>query len=292
MRLIKTICLFTLSAILLAGCVKSKNINFASQASPSPNIVGFPNQSQAAAFNIVATPTTYTFYVEASSQDNNLPAATVTIAKDVALVTNAGFEFLPDSAYQLVNTTATVDPSTHLAAFELKINTTKIDLSHSFAVGYTIASTTGGVEVASNKKSDIISVLAKNKWDGDYHSNGYFYHPSSPRAINNLAKTLSTAGANTVKMNLGDLGNVVIVTIDDATNTITSISDDGPGPGIQPTHTLATLAAGSPPTYTAKWAGSSQCNNTYDPATKTFYLRYGYVGGTGYRISEEILTHD
>jgi len=53
------------------------------------------------------------------------------------------------------------------------------------------------------------------------------------------------------------------------------------------------FSAGLPtsnPGYTAAWTGSAECNNTYDPATKTFKLRYGYLGGTGWRVTEEILT--
>ncbi|HET9826496.1 MAG TPA: DUF1735 domain-containing protein, partial [Chitinophagaceae bacterium] len=178
MRFIKLISLFALPGLLLVSCVKSKNINFVSSNSPSPNIVDFPNQSEAAALDIVATPTIYTFYVEASSQDNKLPATTVTIAKDVQLVestpidpndpSSPTFEFLPDSAYTLLNNTATVDPVTHQAAFQLQVNTTKIDLAHVYAVGFTIASATGGVAIASNKKSDVIAIGAKNKYDGLY----------------------------------------------------------------------------------------------------------------------------
>jgi hypothetical protein len=184
MRFIKIITLSATSAMLLASCVKSKDINFVNQATPSPNIVDFPNQREAASLDIVPTPTIYTIYVEASSQDNNLPATTVTIAKDVALVTStkvdpndtsAGakkFEFLPDSAYTLVATTSTVDPVTHQAPFQLKINSSKIDLTHDFAVGFDITSTSSGIPISDNKKKILVSVLAKNKWDGEYTLDG------------------------------------------------------------------------------------------------------------------------
>jgi len=37
------------------------------------------------------------------------------------------------------------------------------------------------------------------------------------------------------------------------------------------------------------WGKSALCNNTYNPVTKTFYLRYGYLGASGWRVTEEII---
>ncbi|MEO8416647.1 MAG: hypothetical protein ABI472_23480 [Ginsengibacter sp.] len=43
------------------------------------------------------------------------------------------------------------------------------------------------------------------------------------------------------------------------------------------------------PGYTPQWSGSASCNNTYDPASKTFYVRYGYLGSNGWRVTEEAI---
>src|SRR5258706_7791466 len=103
MRLIKTTAIFVTAVLLLEGCVKSKSINFANKKYPSPNTVDFNNQSEVAALNIVATPTIYTFYAELNSADKSYPATTVTIVKDTSIVSAAGYKYLPDSAYQLMN---------------------------------------------------------------------------------------------------------------------------------------------------------------------------------------------
>ena len=168
MRFIKTTAIFAASVLLLEGCLKSRSINFADQVSSTPNTVDFNNQTETAALDIVPAPTIYTFYAELNSSNKSYPASTVTITKTPSIVTAGGQEFLPDSAYQLLNNTATADPATHLAAFQLKIFTTKIDLAHDFAVGYTITSITGGATIASNKNTTIITVSAKNKYDGHY----------------------------------------------------------------------------------------------------------------------------
>jgi hypothetical protein len=290
MRSIKITAILAASALLLQGCLKSKGVNFANEDSPTPNVVDFNSQSDVASFDIVTAPTIYTFYAELNSANKSYPAGTsVTIAKTPTLVTGAGYEFLPDSAYQLVNITATVDPATHLAAFQLKIFTTKIDLSHAYAVGYTITTTTNGVVIAKGKETKLIAIVAKNQYEATYTADGYFYHPASPRAINGLDVDVLTAGPNTVTTNLGDLGNVILLTID-AGNNVT-VADVGIGPGVGPTHALPSLAAGSPPLY-SPFPGSNPAayTNKYDPATHKFYLRYGYLGGTGYRDVEEILT--
>jgi hypothetical protein len=151
------------------------------------------------------------------------------------------------------------------------------------------------VVTAANGKQKIWTINvaplpAINKYEGTYTSNGYFYHPSSPRAITNLVKSVLTSGPNSVIVDLGDLGSsgyTAIFTIDPATNNVTIT----PAPGAAGTpYTMFTSGLPSTnPGYTPQWAGSAACNNTYDPATKTFYVRYGYMGGTGWRITEEAI---
>ena len=71
---------------------------------------------------------------------------------------------------------------------------------------------------------------------------------------------------------LGGSGYVALLTIDPVTNKVT-ISDYSTG---IPIYGLPDGLPTTDPGYTAAWSGSDQCNNTYDPATKTFYLRMGY----------------
>jgi hypothetical protein len=294
MRIIKTTAILVSAGFLLGGCLKSKSTNFANDKASPPNVVDFNNQSEVASFDIVPGATIYTFYAELSSSDKSYPAGSVTITKTPSIVTAAGYEFLPDSAYQLVAITSNIDPVTHLVPFQLRIFTSKIDLTHSFAVGYTITSVSNGAKIAENKKTTIIAIVAMNQYEGDYHKNGYFYHPAagSSRPISNLSVYVATAGPNSVTTNLGDLGNQITITVD-ANNNLTVADATGISPGIGPTVVLASLAAGSPPLY-SPFPGSNPAiyTNKYNPATKTFYLRYGYLGGTGWRDIEEVIVRD
>ena len=202
MQLIKTTSIFVLSVIFLASCIKSKDINFAAQDSPTPNTVDFNSQKTTASFDIVSTPTIYTFYVELNSSTNSYPSGDVTIAKANNLVTAGGQEVLPDSAYQLVNTTATIDPTTHLAAFQLKVFTTKIDLTHDFALGFTITSFSGGATIATNKDNTVITIGAKNRYDGHYSVTGTMVDFSNAALTGRypMDVDLVTVNGNTVYM--------------------------------------------------------------------------------------------
>lgn len=133
-------------------------------------------------------------------------------------------------------------------------------------------------------------LAAINKYEGQYTSNGYFYHPSSPRAITNLAKYVLTAGPNSVTVDLGDLGGSgyqALITIDPNTNQLTIAA--APGAVGAPYTMFTSGLPATNPGYTPQWSGSASCNNTYDPATKTFYVRYGYLGSNGWRVTEEAI---
>ena len=117
-----------------------------------------------------------------------------------------------------------------------------------------------GVNISGNLKTGLVAILVKNEYEGDYLVTGYFQHPTAPRDIDQ-EEFLPTAGAKSVIKTLGDLsGTNVILTVNND-NTV-SIA---PGPGTS--GTTATVAA---------IAGDATYNNTYDPATKTFWLKYGY----------------
>lgn len=162
------------------------------------------------------------------------------------------------------------------------------DFNASYALPLSITSATAAT-VSTNMGSEINIFKVQNQYEGNYTATGYLYHPSSPRAISKQ-KYLSTAGANSVEVELGDLGGSgydAIFTIDPVTNKVTITA--APGAGGAPYTMFTSGLPTTNPGYTPAWSGSAQCNNTYDPATKTFYVRYGYMGGSGWRVTEEII---
>jgi Domain of unknown function (DUF1735)/Domain of unknown function (DUF4361) len=236
-------------------------------------------------------------------------STTVTLNIDPSLISdynNANgdtYEELPDSLFTLDPTyvksgttyTTTFASGDFAKEFTIKLNGAKWDLAHKYAIGVNIASvgTNSKDKIDADQHSILVLVSIKNQYAGTYTSNGYFYHPASPRALTNISKELVTAGPSSVTCDLGDLGAngyKALFTIDPATNNVTITAAPGAAGG---TYTMFTASLPTTnPGYTPAWPGSAQCNNTYDPATKTFFVRYGYTGGTGYRVTEEIIKMD
>jgi hypothetical protein len=154
-------------------------------------------------------------------------------------------------------------------------------LGAGYAVGFSIGKVAeSGYTISGNNQNGIVGINIKNEWDGDYKVTGWFFHPSAGRAIN-TAKHLSTISSTGVETAIGDLGlgspfsfNVIndqttiisgaflstdFMTLDNPGGTDYS-SNDGHLPGDADFN-------------------STIYNNTYDPATKTFYLHYGYNAG-------------
>nr|WP_121270917.1 DUF4998 domain-containing protein [Pedobacter schmidteae] len=114
---------------------------------------------------------------------------------------------------------------------------------------------------------------------------GYLYHPSGPRALG-AVKAMVPNGTNGMLIDVGDLGGsgykALIVINPDNTLTITA----APGSAGAP---FTMFTSGLPSPYVAAWVGSSLCNNTYDPVTRTYKVRYGYGAAGAYRVIEEFL---
>jgi hypothetical protein len=277
MRFIKICTFFALAALLQLSCVKSKDINFVSQSTPTINTVDFPNQQESAVLDISPTPVLRTFYVELNSSDNSYPASDITIAKDASALP-AGYVYLPDSSYQLLNTTATVDPKSHLAAFQVKLFSNKISLAYSYGLGFSITSASGGVTIADNKKKDALLVGVKNIYDGVYNTRGYALRAGDAAltgyftdvefglitfsATSNDFDHLQVWGDGVSGVGIG----IPRITTDPTTNLVTVTSSGG---------------ATNYPGY----------NNHYDPATKTFYLGFTWGAGPAARAAFDTMVY-
>lgn len=208
----------------------------------------------------------------------------VTISRNPGLLTKVpGLAAVPATAFT-IPATITVKGGTNLVILPITYaNSSLLTVGNFYGIGLTIT-TVNSAGVSIDRKNLLMEVTLKNQYDGVYKANGYFYHPSSPRAILNKIVDVTTVGANVCETNLGDLGNLMRLTIDGSNNV--TISDVAGPVGGSPTINYLAL----PAVYTP-FAGSTPSiyTNKYDPATKTFYLRYGYTSASGIRLVEEIL---
>lgn len=246
-------------------------------------------QAQATVFSVegVSTPQTLTTLVKIVANEAVSSDLHITVALNNGLLN--GTDLVPMNAADYTTSMDLVIPAGEkYTNLEITIpNAAGIDPGNVYGLGFTITSVDAGYVVAENAKNMVVGIAIKNPWDGTYDAEGYVYHPSAPRAFTE-AKILQTVTANSVSCYWGDLGPsgyVALLTIDPATNKV-SISDYTTGIPIE------AFDDGLPttnPGYTPQWDHSAECNNTYDPATHTFYIRMGYMGGTGWRVTEEIL---
>lgn len=170
----------------------------------------------------------------------------------------------------------TIPKGSHTGYLQVKFK--PADFAGAWALGYQITAVDKpGYTISGNLSTGIVAIVAKNPYDGLYTSVGYFEHPTSPRDIDLEHLALVTVNANTVNRLIGDLGAAsgsMNITVN-ANNTVTV----GPGPGN--TGTVASIA---------NLPSVGIYNNTYDPATHTFYLRYGYPNPGATRIVTEKVT--
>lgn len=227
------------------------------------------------------------------------PRSNLTKSVDVKVELNPGlidaynatngtaYEIPPSAVYAFNTHTYTLTPESKSTQVKISVDPSAL-VGNEYALGFTISSVTDG-EISVIKKDYLVELKAKNAFDGEYTSNGFFYHPASPRDIIDRPKTLSTVGPNSVMCELGDLGGsgyFAIFDVDAANNvTIT----EAPGAAGAPYTMFTTDLPASNPGYTPQWPSSADCNNVYDPVNKEFRVRYGYLGGSGWRVTEEII---
>lgn len=222
---------------------------------------------------------------------------TVTIAVDPSKVLDnlandsIKYVLMPDSLYKIVSTTATIKAGERIAPMQIIFYPSKVDPAISYMLPVVIKDAQG--ETISSNFSTIYFHFIGNPLAGSYTATGYFYHPSSPRSFTR-PRTLPAVNATTLITELGDLGPsdyYVEISVPNPFNTtsvqnVTIAVHSGFSP--DPVLTWPGGLPSSSPGYTAAWSGSAMCNNTYDPVTKTFYLRYGYANASGvYRVTEE-----
>jgi hypothetical protein len=293
---------FFVAAGALTGCLKDDGFDNGEYGSITGNtatgkFISIPLGSKVNSMGLESKAGAQLINLFQLSYDYQAPAdkeITATLAVNNALITDPKITVLPAASYTIPSPTVKFKVGQVISdPFAFSVNTSALDPTKVYGIAFTLTEASDGIGIAANLKNVIFNFSVKNKYDGKYGVQGYLYHPSAARAFSTAslgaAKTVATAGPNSVTIPLGDLGGagyIGLVTVN-PDNTLTI--EVAPGGAGGPYTMFTSGLPATNPGYTAAWAGSPQCNNTYDPATKTFKVRYGYVGGTGWRVTEEIL---
>ena len=234
--------------------------------------------------------TVFTVRRDAASTADLQKAVTLTFAKQdlVAYNTANKTDYIPIPDNLAVQT---ADPSIVTSAsgvtmnfaagtfaknYSLNIDGSQFDPSKHYAVLLKMTNTGGftAQHAADGTPQDVILVTlgVKNIYDGDYSADGAIHFPpgGTDRSWTGRAKTLTTIDAATSVTEAGDLsGNGFFMYLKvNADNTVT----------VTPSPTSANQTI----------QNNGDC--TYDPSTHTFNLHYKYVGGSGDRKIEDVLT--
>lgn len=216
----------------------------------------------------------FEFMINIATDELPANAITVTMMVDPAAVTN--YNKLTGKAYKaypsvrVVNPVVTIAAGTRTAIIKAKLwGADQLNACDNYVAAISIKSTDdASIIIPSNMKSYLLSCPISNPYEGDYHSTGVFSHPTAGDRPIDEDKVLATVDCKSVSTTVGDLGGYeVIFTV----NEDNSVTVHGAG-----------LGASQPIVQ-----GSGK--NEYDPATKTFYVNYYYVGSGGNRVMTETL---
>jgi hypothetical protein len=206
----------------------------------------------------------------------------VTLALNPGLITEynlkhgTSLELLPANLYATSGLVVTIPKGSRVG--QLKITAKPNNLAGvNYALGFSIAAVSDpSVTISGNYGKQVVAIVVKNAYEGEYTAVGFFAHPTAPRAINR-DKYISTVDANNSYMELGDLGSVYAKLTVHPGNIVTISA----GPGTSGT-TAQVVELHGDPVY----------NNTYNPATRTFKLKYGYpIPGPTRIVTETVTRH-
>jgi hypothetical protein len=301
--LIKTSIIVSL-VMAMTGCKKDIDVLATAQAGSTP-AVGFGlSNIDALSIGVDATTTQLDTAIKLFANSTG-SAATVTLAIDNTIVDDyntangTAYDDMPASVYTFP-TSVSIAAGSKEGDAKLSVDIAKfLNFGTEFAVGLTITKVSGGPNAVLTDHSKLFVVIqVKNPYDADYSVTGYLFHPSASRAIK-LTKHLTTAGAITSYGDLGDLGGSGYQFQFDvsAANKLTNWVSGGSTPAAPKAGFMAldnggglTMADASGPVAIQPGMAPYKVatyNNTYDPASSTFWMHYGYysagnpLSGTG-----------
>jgi hypothetical protein len=220
---------------------------------------------------------------EPAAEDINVTVvAKPELVDDYNTANETDYSVPPDNMLTILNPggIVTIKKGEHTGYLQAKFRINDY-LGASWAAGYAITSIDKpGYVISGNLSTGIAAIVVKNPWDGDYTVTGYLSHPSAPRAIK-MTKTINTVTAVTSETDLGDLGasNYAFdFDVDGSNNLVNWVAKGATPPAPGSGFIFGADNAAGNADFPAADFNHTQYNNTYDPATHTFWMHYGYNG--------------
>jgi len=280
---------------LLFGCKKPEIPEQANGKGSTIVRLASGNGFKLVPIDLVTTPQTFglaDIYRDAPGQAALNSSTQVVITEDPSIVAaynaahNTNYIALPSSAFTIDpsnprvgnNYTLTFGPGEFYRQLKITVpNATVLDPNKKYALGFKVSSVDNDGKISASENQLVVEVGLKNKWDGVYSVNGTMVDLANAALTGYYPLTweLRTTGATTLAiydksqgtqthliLNGGGLSQYgsfgLNITIDPATNKITSIVN----------------SYGQPSGNGRSAALDPSGVNAYDPATKTFKIKY------------------
>ena len=225
---------------------------------------------------------TIPFYIDLASPHTLTNHVTATLAIDSGYlnsyntINSTSYQVMPDSDYTVLNGwDRTIPAGQRLDSMYVKFDFTKMDPTKSYVFPVTIQTASVPIEQWNH--------LMIN-FPVSYTVTGWFFHPSLGREIN-ITKNLSNIKDIRFEGEIGDLGSNYPFQFDIVDNKLIKWSSKAPlkSSGFMTEDNPGSVDY-SDPSNGGHVPGDALFNktiynNTYDPATKTFYMHYGYQNG-------------
>lgn len=219
------------------------------------------------------------------SSDVNVTITNNTTALLNAYNTANGTSILPmPTALYTIGSTLTIAAGQRFNDLPIVVsNTTTLDPNRQYAVGLTISAVNGGYTIAGNMKNLLIVFGVKNAYDGKYTMRGRFFHPSlqpdfGPHTFN---VELHTAGPSSVRL-YWPLAGGFFTPLTSGGGPACCFASQTLGISVNTANNQAVAFNADPAGLiydpVRSWNGNSYsaAAQRWDPATKTFYLAWGY----------------
>jgi hypothetical protein len=245
----------------------------------------------------------YSFMINIAT--DALPTQDITVTMKVdpdavtAYNTRTGKSYLPFPTVKIENPTVVIAKGTRTAIINCVIwGADQLSASSNFIAAVTIDQVSGGIPIADNMKSYLLSLPISNPYSADYLVVGYRVHPTNGvyTVPTGTIETLSTIDCKTViKHLMGDYpydvqiqvtSNTVIVSGVTCYQVIAHVYDPATGAIVSSGDGMETTFTGNlsyPPLPVTNDV------NYYDPIAKKFVLNYFYNSAAP-RVAYETLT--
>lgn len=268
MKRFQTIYVLAFLALGLTSCLEDENIEeqkYGIINLDANKIIEIPSATKNFSLLIENKATTLeAINVHLAANDVAAEDIKVTLALDPASTYPASKYTLPEGLV------VTIPKGSRDGVLKVNMNPQDLDPSTPYTLIYSIASVDKpGYIISGNYAKRTVKVAARNAYEGTYKATGVFTHPTAgPRAIDR-DKKVTTINATTSRIEIGDLAsaNYYMYIRVNADNTVTILPD--------------------PSAVTQNVFPNGV--NTYNPATKSFTLNYGYSSAAPRLISEVVV---